>query len=419
MHPSRSSSCPSRIARRGVALLESLIAFVFLCLGALATVQLQGTLRLHADLARQRSEAVRLGERELEALRAFSVVEAASGARAYAAIIDAASTVDSASGYLSNTAYRIVRHIDDSVVAGAKAATVAVEWTGRDGTLQRVALDSVIARSDPAYSGALALPTAPPRGAFSRSPLIPIGARTLGDGRSAWRPAPGGNVVLVFDDSSGSIVAKCTGVAAASRDIALGDLGRCSAGSWLLLSGTVRFTSAVPPLAATASETPLPVTALLTLAERSDSDAPECSVDAMKTVRYEASGSLHFAAVPIDAVPAWLGLADWVDSGDRYAAYRCIVKPRADGRWSGRTTLEPKGWTIGSGSADRRVCRFSSDLDGSGAIDANIEHPAAYADVAGTLTAQNFLVVRGNQSCPLAADDGARSAGLGTVQQQP
>ena len=58
-------TAPSRRAQRGVTLLESLIAFVLLATGALAVASLQGQLRLHADLARQRSEAVRLGQQEI------------------------------------------------------------------------------------------------------------------------------------------------------------------------------------------------------------------------------------------------------------------------------------------------------------------------------------------------------------------
>ncbi|MEO5881280.1 MAG: hypothetical protein ABIQ06_02600, partial [Caldimonas sp.] len=98
---------------------------------------------------------------------------------------------------------------------------------------------------------------------------------------------------------------------------------------------------------------------------------------------------------------------------------RCVVTPRADGRWSGRSTLLPSGWTVGSGSGDHRVCRHVADSDGSGAIDANIEHPPDYVDVAGPLLAQNFLVVRGDQACPAASEGGLLSASFGTQPHQP
>jgi hypothetical protein len=71
----------------------------------------------------------------------------------------------------------------------------------------------------------------------------------------------------------------------------------------------------------------------------------------------------------------------------------------------------PTGWSLGGGSGDHRVCRYVADADGSGAIDANIEHPADYVDVAGSLLAQNFLVVRGDQACPAASDDELLASG--------
>jgi len=85
----------------------------------------------------------------------------------------------------------------------------------------------------------------------------------------------------------------------------------------------------------------------------------------------------------------------------------------------------PAGWTLGNGPADRRVCRYTADLDASGSIDANAEHPADYAGVAGALTNQNFLVVKGSEACPAAAAariDGRAGdvfANLGTAPHQP
>jgi hypothetical protein len=139
----------------------------------------------------------------------------------------------------------------------------------------------------------------------------------------------------------------------------------------------------------------------------------------MKTVRFTSGGSLKIEAVPLDALPSSLGLAAWVETGDRHVVYRCIVTPRGDGRWSGRSLVVPSGWALGGGSADRRVCRYVADADGSGTIDANIEHPADYVDVAGSLLAQNFLVVRGDQACPAASGGDLVTAGIATQPHQP
>lgn len=412
-----------RRKQRGATLVEALLAFVFLSIATIAATQAHSHLRLHADIARQRTEAVRLGERELESLRAWSSVAAASGASAYDSIVDADSFIDAASGFTSNTAYHAARRVDAAAFAGAKSTSVALEWIDRSGSTQRITLDSVIARSDPRWSGGLALGAGAgsTRGAFGRSPAIPVTARSLGTGQSIWKPLDSGTIAVVFDDASGAVVGRCAGVAAdrATRDLGSSDLADCTGGAWMLLSGTVRFNFAVPPLAAQANDSPAEVAVALALSGGSYAALPECSAEPMKTVRYRSGGSLHVDAVAIAAEPAALGLASWSDTGERFVSYRCLVAPRADGRWSGRATLMPSGWTIGTGSGDRRVCRYASDRDGSGAIDANIEHPAEYVDVAGALAAQNFLVVRGDQACPGVPDGGMLSAGLGTVQHQP
>lgn len=171
---------------------------------------------------------------------------------------------------------------------------------------------------------------------------------------------------------------------------------------------------------------PLGVTVALSLSGGTYPTAPLCSNEARKTVRYVAGGSARIDAVAIDATPASLGVASWVESGDRFVAWSCAVTPRADGRWSGRADLVAAGgWAIGAGSGERRVCRFAADLDGSGSIDANGEHPAAYADVAAPLPAQNFLVIGGSERCPGAApvrltgEGSVVHADLGTAPHQP
>lgn len=375
--------------QRGTSLLESLFAFVVLAASTLAVASLQGGLRLDGDLARQRSEALRIGEAEIEGLRVFATVAAASGTRSFAAIADAHSTV-----VAGNAGYRVVRSIDAGAVAAAKAASVRVGWTDRSGAAREIVLASVIAGVDPAYAGALglgagAIPAAS-RGVFGRSPAVPVEARDLGDGRSVWKPAAVANIAVVFDNDSGDIVASCNVAATtAARDLSAADLAGCIAGRRLLVRGTVRFTSAMPPQAA-ANDTPPPVVVALSLAGGADSPSPVCRTEAKKIVRYTSAGSLRIDAVAIDATPASLGIAGWDDSGDRFVEWHCVVAPRADGRWSGRASLVPTAWTIGSTVLDRRVCRYGADT------------PRDFADVGTTLAAQNFLVVRGDSACPQA-----------------
>ena len=148
MHP-----YTTRQAQRGTTLFEALIAFLVLSLGMVAIARLQGHLRLDADAARQRSEAVRLAQEDLETLRGFATIDAAAstGARAFDAIASASRTVD------TGTAYLIARQISATGALPAKSASVSVSWTDRSGGVQQVVLHSIIAGTDPALSGALAL----------------------------------------------------------------------------------------------------------------------------------------------------------------------------------------------------------------------------------------------------------------------
>jgi hypothetical protein len=159
-------------------------------------------------------------------------------------------------------------------------------------------------------------------------------------------------------------------------------------------------------VAADAAESPLATAVSLVLAAGSETPPADCSAEAQKTVRYVAADGLHIEAVAIDATPATVAVAAWEETGDRFVAYRCLVAPRADGRWSGRTTLLPTDWRIGPTADDRRVCRYIAAGDRHGADDANAGHPADYVDVSAALTAQNFLVIRGSQTCPAVAGSG-------------
>jgi hypothetical protein len=70
------------------------------------------------------------------------------------------------------------------------------------------------------------------------------------------------------------------------------------------------------------------------------------------------------------------------------------------------------------------VCRYVNDIDGSGAIDRNDEHPSVYRGVDGPLQQQNFLVIRGDLTCPAEAaatidPKAAATAVVATAAHQP
>ena len=399
-----------------------------LSLGILTIGRVQTHLRLGSDIARQRAEAVRLGQEELENLRAFSVVAATAGARAYADIAARTLSIDAEAGYATNTSYRLTRAVQAAAGLDAKQVSVDVAWADRSGQQQHVVLHSVVAALDPKYAGALTIaPTGRPvKGAYGRSASIPVHARNLGNGRSAIKRLGAPTTALVFDNTTGLVTETCSGLDPAldTAGLSASALSTCESVTAYLVSGIVRFSFASPPDAAQASSQPLPVGVHAVSTGGSYAIAPSCTGEALKTVSYGIGGSHRVEAVALDATPASLGLAAWTDSGDRYVGYQCVVYPLANGQWSGDTALVPSGWSIGTTSSAFRVCRFAADRDGSGAIDANVEHPAHYAGLSASLANQNFLVVTGSQACPGSTAPaegvvGALDPDLATVQHQP
>ena len=285
----------------------------------------------------------------------------------------------------------------------------------------------MIAGIDPALSGALNVIAQgrPVRGVAARSPFIPHEAKDLGNGSSAFKPIAGGTEVLVLSNASGAVTARCPGVAAATSNAGLrtADLQGCETLRAQLLSGSVRFAASVPAVANGATETPLALSISVSLGNGTPGAAASCSSEARKTVSYTLAGAARSEAVPIAANAAALGAGDWVETGERYVAYHCVIVPAStESNWSGRTTVVPAGWAIGAGPNDRRICRFSADLDRSGAVDNNFEHPDTYTGVRTSLTNQNFLVIRGNDACPTGSTSsvaGASATDFGTQPHQP
>ena len=363
----------------GTTLLEALIAILVLSFGVLAMSRLQIHLRLSSDISRQRSEAVRLAQEDLEQLRAFSVIGAEGSARSYSEIINTRRLIGSTTGYASNTQYELVRKIDDAGVPQARAVSISVSWTDRAGGAQKVNLDSMISRSDPTHSGALSLMPAgaAANGANARSILVPRMARDMGNGTSVFKPASFGTVAFVFANGSGLITARCNvNPMTAVADLRPAVLINCMTATAYLLSGVIRFTASSPPNAAKADDLPLASLLTLTLTGGNYANAPYCASESIVT-----------------------------PGGDRYLAYHCAVYPLASGLWWGRSSVTPVGWALGTDKAQHRVCRYSVDLDNSGSVDTNFEHPASYSAADRALTNQNFLVIPGHETCPASTAD--------------
>lgn len=350
---------------RGTSLVEALVALAVMAFGMLAVVGVQSTLRLNADVAKQRSEAVRIGQEAIEAARAFTAVDnPASGQASYGAIATAGAT--SVSGYTTNTSYTVTRTVAERSDPARKELRVEVAWTDRSGQAQQITLDSTIAAIDPRVPLLLAARPAgiPPRLPRGRSPLVPPGAVAIAGG-SAYQPpgAPAGEV-WYFDNATGVITSVCIGGLCDSNPRADCSSSRPCA----RISGFVRFDLGDTPNAATAN---VPPQGLLVEALAGNAD----SVNGVCYAQYQP------------APPA-------------YIKYECRV-PLGSIGWTGRVDLSPPGtepelpdgWTaLDLDQVD--VCRYLNPAPG------NAGHPRRYQALAGSLTDQNFLVVRQGIACP-------------------
>ncbi len=223
-----------------------------------AVAGLLGTMRQSADLAKQRGEAMRLAQQEMERIRDYSVVTAVPdvtardylGQRDYTNDVAGATRDISAAELGSNTAYQLVRTVTPAVEPPVKAVRVVVSWVDRAaGPLLSVTTDSFIAMADPSLAGSLAIP--PQYSATRRVPdgksILPPGAKDLGDGHSVFKPVTGGTVAFVFDNISGVIISRCTVDAGVStQSLTASVLATCPASSGFGLWGFVRFANASP-----------------------------------------------------------------------------------------------------------------------------------------------------------------------------
>ncbi|HYN61554.1 MAG TPA: prepilin-type N-terminal cleavage/methylation domain-containing protein [Rubrivivax sp.] len=342
-----------RKAQRGVSLVEAIVAMAVMAFGMMAIVGLQTTLRANSDVAKQRSEAVRIAEEAIEAARAFSLM---AGYNNIGDLVVDPVPLDQAT---TNAVYKLTRTVVDTM-PGMKSIQVEVTWVDRTGQPQSVMLNSVIAGIEPALSGILSLQPAsvPVRQPLGRNPSVPALAIPLGGDKSAYRP-PGApdTVVWVFDNLTGVITSVCTFPGTDVSQLVPAD--NCFEEPSYLISGFVRFSLGPSPDAETPTgeQIPLGMYAVAIGVEFADG---EC-----------------FPA-PVQADPPLT-----------YTSYVCRVPQSADATWTGSILLGPP-----LDLALYDVCRYSNGQPG------NINHPRVYTGLDRSLTEQNMLVVDQDVACP-------------------
>ena len=186
-----------RATQRGVSLVEALIAMAVMGFGMLAIVGVQSTLRFNADISKQRAEATRLAEQELESIRAFSKVASGdTSEKEFDAIADKG-PVDLHGLEQWNTEFKLTRKVFNSADGISKTIMVRVEWPDRTGVVRNVDVHDMIARVDPVLSGIVKAerPLTAIGKRNGRHPTIPASAIGLpGDGgKSIFLPPNAGD----------------------------------------------------------------------------------------------------------------------------------------------------------------------------------------------------------------------------------
>jgi Tfp pilus assembly protein PilX len=205
-----SPSTSRRRGQRGIGLIEALISLLVLALGMMSFAALQARLRLNSDVAKQRAEAVRLAQEQIEGLRSFGTLAGFDG-------VGSGSSTVTAGSIASNTTYTITRQVADAPRAAGltnapvKNLLVTVTWNDRNGNAQSVIFRTMIARSDPAIAASLALSPngSPVRDLLGRDIQVPIPAQNLGNGTSAVKPVSSGSVAYIFNNDTGVVTQRC------------------------------------------------------------------------------------------------------------------------------------------------------------------------------------------------------------------
>lgn len=234
----------NRKPQRGVSLVEALVSMAIMGFGMLAIVGVQGTLRFNGDVSKQRSEATRLAEQELERLRSFSQVASGAEDETEFEALESATATHSPSG--ANATFTLTRTILPAPDGSSRMVHVVVDWFDRTGQRREVSMHDMLARVDPVLSGLVkaAKPLTPIGRRNKRHPTIPERAHDLGDGgTSIFKPVESGTEAWVFNNSTGEITHVCTVSASATSDslTSTDGCGKALEITALLLSGEIRF----------------------------------------------------------------------------------------------------------------------------------------------------------------------------------
>lgn len=217
----------SKSRARGFAVIEALIAFLVVAFGMMALGSFQFTLSRASDVAKQRSEATRIAQREIDRLRSFGQKTAdlntGDDRFTFAEEVAVGTSTATESSALTNTDYAIARTVSaptapvPALGERFRWIDIAVTWLDRTGGAQRIALSSAISDGAPGELGASTTGRSGVPGTLrpkNRNINIPYPAVNLANcpagtaACSGFIPPPG-NRLFVFNNENGNVQRFC------------------------------------------------------------------------------------------------------------------------------------------------------------------------------------------------------------------
>ena len=201
-------------SEKGFSIIEALIGFAIFSTGFIALGTIESNLAYHSDISKQKTEAIRFAQNEIEELRNFSEITGTTDSwnsltsTSTPILRDYYSTPNKT--IPTNTIINIKRSIDSDINKTFRLVSAVVSWPDRKGITQSVTLASIVSKSSPTDSAYLNFPL--PQNTFLKRPKsrninIPISATDLGNGNSAFQLSS--NYAIIFNDASGYIIKKC------------------------------------------------------------------------------------------------------------------------------------------------------------------------------------------------------------------
>lgn len=354
--------------QRGFTLIEAMIALVIIAFGLLALAGMQIMLSRNADVAKQRTEAMRLAQERMEVMRAYvsiapvPAVPPAPPPLAWETLATAMSDpLNPLTSTFSNTIFSRSWFVGGTAADAMRPVSVTVDWTDRAGEPQSVTLTSVIANTDPTRVGALglALPTTVKfKYPQNRNINIPAAALELDEGKkSVYQFKP--DLAVVFNNTTGLVVERCNTIVSDSTYTS-GTAG-CIPFKAAIVSGFV--TGAVLPAGVPAAgATPVLPTGVNTsaLTGWNMSEAISCVYAIAKDQNSAANlANAHY--------------------------YLCVIPLMTSGGWSG--TVRLGGIDI---TQSYKVCRVQFDL--ATGLNPDQRNVQPYTNVQISLDNQNYFI---------------------------